>query len=465
MNGEQQQFVYYADPTYVDDLALMLRRKRPKALIGILIKTVSITFRIFNAHGLRLNWKPGKTEAVLQLRGPQTRDILTEIHWRDGGWIECEPGVKLHITATYTHLGGRIQGNGDLVPEIRARAFQGAAEWKPLARAVTRDLNVPPERHMQIAAIYILSKVLYLAGSWGPVAPRKSIPLQRLWVDIVRECYGARRVAGRQEETDVEVLARAEAPTLRALLRTARLSYFAQLAGEAPPMLIALLQNLAALGDGWVAAILDDLYIMKLQLPQCAEMPWPKDDPAAWIELAREWPTSFKALAKKLTWDSAAVDLAIGVAPPSQRPRRDPLAVAPEGTYNYKCNVCGSEHETFQGLQTHRTKKHGFVHMSQQFAYSSICCACLRDYHQRFRLVRHLREGHACLEWLAQRAEPLQEETRAALQAEDSKLIRGARVQGLLRPAAVCKPVRVPGPLPPDLPKCVSGRRDRPRPR
>ena len=235
-------------------------------------------------------------------------------------------------------------------------------------------------------------------------------------------------------------------------------------------MLTALLQNLAAMGDGWINAIYDDLYIMKLQLPQCAEMPWPKDDPDAWIEFAREWPAAFKGLAKKLKWDSAAVDLALGVAPPSTRTRREsaatrglPGAAAPDGAYNYRCEACGSEHETYHGLQTHRTKQHGFVHPSQIYAYTSVCCACLKDYHQRFRLVRHLREGHACLEWLAKKAEPLSEEARQALQAEDNKLLRGARVQGRQRPVALCKPVRIPGPLPPDLPKNVSGRRDRPR--
>ena len=119
--------------------------------------------------------------------------------------------------------------------EIRFRAFHGCAVWKKFARAVTRDLGLPPSRHLLIGVASILSKILYLAGFWPPVPAAKSAPLHRLWVDIVRECYGAKRVAGPEPETDLEALARAGAPTLAALLRTARLTYVVQLAKECPP--------------------------------------------------------------------------------------------------------------------------------------------------------------------------------------------------------------------------------------
>ena len=67
---------------------------------------------------------------------------------------------------------------------------------------------------------------------------------QKLWVDMVRTCGDAPRVAGPQQETDLEVLQRMKAPTLNGLLRRARLSYLPQLTTAAPPLLVALLQEI-----------------------------------------------------------------------------------------------------------------------------------------------------------------------------------------------------------------------------
>ncbi len=74
-------------------------------------------------------------------------------------------------------------------------------------------------------------------------------------------------------------------------------------------MLAALLHNLAAAGDAWDEAIMDDLTMMRAGLRQMAQMPWPRHDPAAWLRMARDWPQEFKTLAKsyrkrqlQLTW-------------------------------------------------------------------------------------------------------------------------------------------------------------------
>ena len=60
-----------ADPSYVDDVALLVAAKRPKSLVHTLQQTMLITVRVFRGHGLRLNLKPGKTAITLQVRGPR----------------------------------------------------------------------------------------------------------------------------------------------------------------------------------------------------------------------------------------------------------------------------------------------------------------------------------------------------------------------------------------------------------
>ena len=71
-------------------------------------RTATITCATFTAHGLRLNLKPGKTEAVIQLRGKGVGDILYDLHVTNDGWVRCDGGLQLHVTRVYVHLGGNI---------------------------------------------------------------------------------------------------------------------------------------------------------------------------------------------------------------------------------------------------------------------------------------------------------------------------------------------------------------------
>ena len=57
------------DVTFVDDEALFLERKSPDQLVedtGKVLAAVSGTFR---RCGLKLNWRPGKSEILVSLRG------------------------------------------------------------------------------------------------------------------------------------------------------------------------------------------------------------------------------------------------------------------------------------------------------------------------------------------------------------------------------------------------------------
>ena len=93
-------------------------------------------------------------------------------------------------------------------------------------------------------------------------------------------------------------------------------------------MLVALLQNLAGMEDDWHKAVVGDLTTMHVRLPQMARMPDPQTDGQAWLDFARDWPTDFKTLAKRLQTSTAAADLALGVAPPSAaNPRLPPWSM------------------------------------------------------------------------------------------------------------------------------------------
>ena len=60
--------------SYMDDIALPLQASCPLELLEKVTSATEILDRHLISHNLRLNFKPGKTEAVLQLRGPASKE-------------------------------------------------------------------------------------------------------------------------------------------------------------------------------------------------------------------------------------------------------------------------------------------------------------------------------------------------------------------------------------------------------
>ena len=57
------------DVTFVDDEALFLERKSPDRLVEDTGKVLAAGRSTFRRYGLKLNWRPGKSEVLVSLRG------------------------------------------------------------------------------------------------------------------------------------------------------------------------------------------------------------------------------------------------------------------------------------------------------------------------------------------------------------------------------------------------------------
>eukprot|EP00969_Alexandrium_andersonii_P057212 2523504-Alexandrium_andersonii.AAC.1 len=66
------------DVSYVDDTAVLLASDSPVELCQQVRLAISVLEQEFNRAGHQLNFKPGKSEAVLRLRGP-----LAQQAWQD----------------------------------------------------------------------------------------------------------------------------------------------------------------------------------------------------------------------------------------------------------------------------------------------------------------------------------------------------------------------------------------------
>ena len=92
-SGDSLTQVETCDVTFVDDEALFLERQSPDQLVedtGRVLAAVSSTFR---RYGLKLNWRPGKSEILVSLRGTGATKVREDKHRQADGVSRCGPPV------------------------------------------------------------------------------------------------------------------------------------------------------------------------------------------------------------------------------------------------------------------------------------------------------------------------------------------------------------------------------------
>jgi len=134
-----------ADPlvevTFVDDEAIGIVASSPAALdkaIDVIVASLRSAFTAFNLH---INWKKGKSEAMLRYRGRGAAKRLDARRSDRGLGIHIDDGNFLHIVGEYKHLGGLITASGSVAPEVTHRVSAAMSSYGPLSG---RLFSAPP---------------------------------------------------------------------------------------------------------------------------------------------------------------------------------------------------------------------------------------------------------------------------------------------------------------------------------
>ena len=123
------------DVTFVDDECIMLAADDSRSLadaIDCCILVLSTTFQLLK---LEVNWRPGKTECLVQMRGKQGRDIVEKWRREDGSLSipvpQCD--TRINVVDRYRHLGTIVMANGNDMPNARLRWKSAKEAYGPLA--------------------------------------------------------------------------------------------------------------------------------------------------------------------------------------------------------------------------------------------------------------------------------------------------------------------------------------------
>ena len=87
---------------YMDDFAIPLESSRPARLLRMLLSTAAAISKLAGEFGMEANFRPGKTEAIVVLRGRGTAEAQRGLSYDANkiGRLQVSDGNTLRIVST-----------------------------------------------------------------------------------------------------------------------------------------------------------------------------------------------------------------------------------------------------------------------------------------------------------------------------------------------------------------------------
>ena len=364
--------------------------------------------------GLTLNFGPGKTEAVLALRGPSAK--ACKAHILESGGLLCDE-FTLRVVPAYKHLGTLATYTAIPTRDAARRIQQANKAYAKMSGHFLGSARIPLETKMLAAGTLVDTVLLHGGELWTPLSAGIAQRVEHVHMRWLRRATAEIRSGTSPNLTDEEVRSIYQAASTSSLLACRRLRYLSSF-DKACPFLRSLLQG----SEGrhpWVAQIKEDIALLQAASPKLAGMPHPQLDVDSWVVFAIEHPAAWRKLLK--AWACPYAPLAVD----------QPKAACPE---------CGMTVRQ-QGLGAHQASKHNKIRVARFFCDASgKCPVCQGEFGTRLRCMHHVNYStEGCLNELeAGLIEPLPEEIRIELDQQDAMVRKATTKAGVSYLAAFC---------------------------
>ncbi len=142
----------------MDDLAILLEAQQAGFIFDKMAQAADALLRVAKAFGLEVNLAAGKTEAVVGLHGPGTREArqhlaALEAPQKDGSRLPVlpiRPGCSLRIVDASKHFGRHAAASSRMTKMVNYRCSSAAAATVALSRRVfaARGLSAEDGGHV-----------------------------------------------------------------------------------------------------------------------------------------------------------------------------------------------------------------------------------------------------------------------------------------------------------------------------
>ena len=339
------------------------------------------------------------------LRGQRAKAIraFQEQRWDQGVAYMCLAGQQsMPFVKNYKHLGGVMDFTLSLVPDVKLRAAAMRVELTALRRPIFSNAHVPLKVRATLLKTLVLSKALYLVGTWRELGVVES----KAWRDAVSQALQAmilRKSDLDQGGRSLHVLCRMLGmPHPDALISLARIRLYVQLVNGGDACTRAMLAQDRS-DNSWGNALVRDVrWIHRfLAVPDEAS---PLLNGFCWITQA----SGLLRCAKKAVELHATAQNASATEVCLEEDLVEPMVElrAP----SFSCPACGAAFSTRRRLATHASRAHQIYSKPRFFIdCSNVCWACHQCFHTRKRAIYHIGQcSPTCLEFLVANYRPLE---------------------------------------------------------
>eukprot|EP00435_Cladocopium_sp_Y103_P015128 s3107_g3.t1 len=158
----------FCDVTFVDDCAIMIHAPTNTVVQTVIQQVLTTMFDVAKSRGLEVNFSPGKTEVIWNVRGPGSRALKAHLHSQGSQVAWSVDGLEfaVRLVPQYRHLGTWLQAGHKHMREILARGASAKQQWGQLARSFFSKKLVSLPTKAKVFQALVLSRLTYNAHVW-----------------------------------------------------------------------------------------------------------------------------------------------------------------------------------------------------------------------------------------------------------------------------------------------------------
>ena len=438
-----------ATTSFVDDLVAQSPCPDYKEVPRKLTALMTIIYTTLTKYGMQLNFKIGKTAAMVTIAGKGARALQEQVwEWHQRGLHIPQANEQLHVVYQYKHLGGQIRHDGNIMPEIKTRVYATTTALQPLRRVVFKQRALPTTQKIQYAEAYALSRLTYNAATWTNHNDATRRTFSTAYTAIYRAAL-QRNLGPHCDTDDMRILHLAAKPAPDTKLTHLRLLHLGRMLRHGSPTLHTLLDQLIHHGTSWGAQIQQDIHWLTQHTHDDDTISGPWQD---WMRgathNAKAWRRRCNKALEAATfqqqeqracahWRKQLQQHGLIIPAPHQSQTTEvdgAMPPPPTPPRTYICYDCGGTYNTIRGYRIHRNKHHKPPNDPARYVPdTTVCGSCKTTYGNRPKLLGHLRYSTKCWEAWRPTLTTLPDDTYQSLREAASVLSTANHRKGLPR--------------------------------
>ena len=372
---------------WADDLALITDYDSPDDLLRLFPTVAGVALSTLRALKFRVNLGAGKTEALLDIRGPGAEQVRAQM-LAGTSVLSLGPDIEIRVAPEYRYLGviQTPHDTGRRDTELSAQRAYGA--WAH-GKTLLASTSVPWALRVAWLAGRILPAAYATLATSIATSARAWAPLEGFFEKAVRSLSGSWMYGHFLSKPTLTLLAGLSTPCHAADI--ARVRLLIQLVTRSPTLVHDIFDAAWNHATPWCETLAASLRRVATGLRRR-----PAEVVASFAFVrrhARELVFVCRRLSRWGTIAVAFVDLWKDVVAPRQRQ----VLGTPQ---LHTCALCGTRLPSYHAWAAHMHRKHAIVNQLTRFTSGTACLWCHTEHHSTDRLKYHLKVSPLCVHGL-----------------------------------------------------------------